>query len=110
MVGVKFFEYRRENEICEAAFRYINSDSVPAETSNISFGDFINGAEWADTHVNRNLLSKFVTATIQWMKSQEYQEYGGGPFERLIPDERIEDYIETMERFEINDNWISGGN
>ena len=107
---MNFFEYRREKEICEAAFRYINSDTVPAETANISFGDFINGAEWADTHVNRNLLSKFVTATIQWMKSQEYQEYGGGPFERLIPDERIEDYIETMERFEINDNWTSGGN
>lgn len=110
MVRMKFFEYRRENEICEAAFRYINSDTVPAETANISFGDFINGAEWADTHVNRNLLSKFVAVTIQWMKSQEYQEYGGGPFERLIPDERIEDYIETMERFEIHDSWISGGN
>lgn len=110
MVKMKYFECRREKEICEAAFRYINSDTVPAETANISFGDFINGAEWADTHVNGNLLSKFVTATIQWMKSQEYQEYGGGPFERLIPDERIEDYIETMERFEINDNWISGGN
>lgn len=44
--------------------------------------------EWAD----KNSLEK----TISWMREQDYQEYGGGPFERLIPDERIENYRERM--------------
>ena len=106
---MKFFEYSRENDIREAAFAYTESDVVPGETAHISFGDFINGAEWADTHINKNLLSKFVSTTIQWMKSQEYQEYGGGPMERLIPDERIDDYLETMENINFdNDDWIQG--
>lgn len=106
----EFFEYNRQNEISEAAFAYTKSDVVPAETVNISFGDFINGAEWADKHPSKNLLSRFVTLTIQWMKSQEYQEYGGGPFERLIPDERIDDYIENITKIKFDDDgeWISG--
>ena len=33
----------------------------------------------------------------QWMKGQVYQEYGGGPLERLIPDERIEEFRKAME-------------
>lgn len=44
--------------------------------------------EWAD----KTRIEK----TISWMREQVYQEYGGGPFERLIPDERIEDFRETM--------------
>ena len=28
----------------------------------------------------------------KWMKEQVYQEYGGGPLERLIPDTMIEDF------------------
>lgn len=30
------------------------------------------------------------------MKKQVYQEYGGGPLERLIPDERIEYFRKAM--------------
>ena len=30
------------------------------------------------------------------MKEQCYQEFAGGPLERLIPDELIEDYIKAM--------------
>lgn len=44
--------------------------------------------EWAD----KTMIEK----TISWMREQVYQEYGGGPLERLIPDERIEDFRETM--------------
>ena len=32
------------------------------------------------------------------MKEQVYQEYGGGPLERLIPDARIEEFRKAMEK------------
>lgn len=38
----------RRKEIDNAAFNYINSDAVLAENMQLAFGDFINGAEWAD--------------------------------------------------------------
>ncbi len=38
-----------------------------------------------------------IEKAIVWMKEQVYQEYGGGPLERLIPDERIEDFRKAME-------------
>ena len=38
----------RKKEIEKAAFNYINSDAVSAENMQLAFGDFINGAQWAD--------------------------------------------------------------
>lgn len=40
----------REEEIRKSAFEYIKSDAVKAGEEYTSFGDFINGAEWADAH------------------------------------------------------------
>ena len=40
----------REEEISNAAFEYIKSDAVKAGEEYISFGDFIEGAKWADSH------------------------------------------------------------
>lgn len=50
---------------------------------------FIQGAEWAD----KTMIEK----ACDWMKEQVYQEYGGGPLERLIPDTRIEEFRKAME-------------
>lgn len=50
---------------------------------------FEEGAEWAD----KTMLDK----ACEWMKGQVYQEYGGGPLERLISDERITDFRKAME-------------
>ena len=40
----------REEEIRKSAFEYIKSDAVKAGEEYTSFGDFINGAKWADEH------------------------------------------------------------
>ena len=45
--------------------------------------------EWAD----KTMIEK----AVEWMKEQVYQEYGGGPFERLISDERITDFRKAVE-------------
>lgn len=50
---------------------------------------FEEGAEWAD----KTMIEK----VCEWMKEQVYQEYGGGPLERLIPDTRIEEFRKAME-------------
>lgn len=47
----------RREEIEKAAFNYINSDVVSAENMQLAFGDFINGAEWADkTIIDKAIL------------------------------------------------------
>ena len=38
----------RKEEINQAAHKYINSDVVSSGNEHLAFGDFINGAEWAD--------------------------------------------------------------
>lgn len=50
---------------------------------------FKEGIEWAD----KTMIDK----ACKWMKEQVYQEYGGGPLERLIPDTRIADFRKAME-------------
>lgn len=40
----------REEQITRAAHEYIQSDSVAAGNEILAFGDFINGAKWADFH------------------------------------------------------------
>lgn len=55
---------KRKEEIEKAAFNYINSDAVSAENMQLAFGDFINGAEWAD----KTMIDK----ACEWLK-----EYGG---------------------------------
>ena len=53
----------RKEEREQAAWNYINSKNVKSENEQLAFGDFINGAEWADT----TLLEKvwdFITANV----------------------------------------------
>jgi hypothetical protein len=40
----------REEQRAKAAHEYIQSDSVAAGNEILAFGDFINGAKWADQH------------------------------------------------------------
>ena len=40
----------REEQRAKAAHEYIQSDSVPAGNETLAFGDFIEGAKWADSH------------------------------------------------------------
>ena len=38
-----------------------------------------------------------IDKACEWLKEQVYQEYGGGPLERLIPDTMIEKFRNAME-------------
>ena len=38
-----------------------------------------------------------IEKACKWLKEQVYQEYGGGPCERLIPDTIIEEFRKAME-------------
>lgn len=44
-----------------------------------------------------NQKKVLIEKACKWMKEQVYQEYGGGPLERLIPDTRIEEFRKAME-------------
>lgn len=62
------------------------SDWNRTHTSSPSFQ---NAIEWArKTTIER---------ACEWLKEQVYQEYGGGPRERLIPDTMIEAFRKAME-------------
>lgn len=37
-----------------------------------------------------------IERALEWMREQVYQEYGGGPLEKLVPEERIADFLETI--------------
>lgn len=37
-----------------------------------------------------------IKKALEWMREQVYQEYGGGPLERLVPEERVADFLETI--------------
>jgi hypothetical protein len=50
----------RREEIEKAAFNYINSDAVSPENMQLAFGDFINGAQWAD----KTMIEK----ACEWLK------------------------------------------
>lgn len=38
-----------------------------------------------------------VKQTIDWMCKQTYQEYPGGPMERIITDDMIKEYLKEVE-------------
>ena len=46
----------RKEQIEKAAQEYINSDAVSPMNMQLAFGDFINGAMWADGHPNQSFL------------------------------------------------------
>ena len=70
----------RREEIEQAANEFYKGDEVST---------FVVAAQWAD----KTMIDK----ACEWMKQQVYQEYGGGPLERLVPDERIESFRKAME-------------
>lgn len=44
--------------------------------------------------------SDFINKTINWMCKQTYQEYPGGPIERIITDDMIKEYKKVIEDYE----------
>ena len=77
---------KRFEEQTDAAVAY--ADESTSEHKGLVYLDFLAGADWAD--------GTMIDKACEWMREQVYQEYGGGPLERLISDERIEDFIRAM--------------
>lgn len=75
---------QREREILKASVSWTDKKLTVNEEK-----AFQAGAKWAD----KTMIEK----ACEWMKEQVYQEYGGGPLERLIPDTRIEDFRKAMQ-------------
>ena len=75
---------QREREILKASVSWTDKTLTVNEEK-----AFQAGAKWAD----KTMIDK----VCDWMKEQVYQEYGGGPLERLIPDTRIEEFRKAME-------------
>ena len=61
-------------------------------TDNYGSCDFQVGVIYGVKHADKTMIEK----ACDWMKEQVYQEYGGGPLERLIPDTRIEEFRKAM--------------
>lgn len=49
---------KRKEQIEKAATEYINSDAVSPMNMQMAFGDFINGAKWADAHPNQQMIEQ----------------------------------------------------
>ena len=80
----------RKEEIEQAAHKYIQSDVVSPENMQLAFGDFSNGAEWAD----RTMLDK----VCDWLKSYRQDTYDGtGYIAGIVNDKTIEDLRKAME-------------
>ena len=58
---------KRREEIEKAAFNYIDSDAVSAENMQLAFGDFINGAEWADKTMIDKAWDFFYNMALDYM-------------------------------------------
>ena len=54
---------KRKEQIEKEAFNYINSDAVPPENMQLAFGDFINGAKYADKTMIEKACSYLYTKT-----------------------------------------------
>lgn len=48
----------RKEQIEKAAQEYINSDAVSQMNMQLAYGDFINGAMWAEGHPNQQMVKK----------------------------------------------------
>lgn len=75
----------RDEQVKQAAISYANKST---RDKGIAYLEFIEAVEWADA----TLIEK----ACNWLRGQVYQEYPGGPLERLITDEMIDQFIKTM--------------
>ena len=57
----------RKEQIEKAATDYINSDAVSPMNMQLAFGDFINGAEWAD----KTMIEK----ACKWLINIDFDDY-----------------------------------
>ena len=81
----------RREEIEKAATDYINSDAVSPMNMQLAFGDFINGAEWAD----KTMIEK----ARQWLL-RNAKDYVSTYFDEGILQDKwlLKDFRKAMEK------------
>ena len=78
---------KRKEQIEKAAQEYINSDAVSPMNMQLAFGDFINGAEWAD----KTMIEK----ACKWITEHIDIPYEG----EFIDDSPVaSDYVEYLSK------------
>ena len=77
--------------IAERAREYAENEDLVHGTDGYEYclRDYIKGA------TEQKVID--IEKACNWMKEQVYQEYGGSPLERLIPDIRIDEFRKAME-------------
>ena len=77
--------------IVERAREYAENEDLVQGTDGFDYclRDYIKGA------TEQKAID--IDKACEWLKEQVYQEYGGGPLERLIPDTMIEEFRKAME-------------
>jgi hypothetical protein len=75
----------RDEQVKQAAKSYANKS---IRDKGIAYLEFIEAVEWADA----TLIEKMCNC----LRGQVYQEYPGGPLERLITEEMIDQIIKTI--------------
>jgi hypothetical protein len=78
-------EISRDKQIKQAAEFYAKKS---IRDKGIAYLEFIEAAEWADATLIEKVCNK--------LRGQVYQEYPGGPLERLMTDEMIDEFIKTL--------------
>lgn len=58
---------------------YLKERNIPIDS--LEANSMLEGMQWA------------INETRQWMEKQVYQDYSGGPFERLIPDYMVKQFL-----------------
>lgn len=56
--------------------------------------------EWYKVGLKEGLKAadkSMIENACNWMRQQMYQEFAGAPFERLISDDLIDDFVKSME-------------
>ena len=79
----------RQKEIENAIKTFIYFDHSLDEKS------LLLGMNWSDEFPEFK-REEFIEKTINWMKSITYQEYPGGPKERIITDDMMEEYKQII--------------
>lgn len=77
--------------IAERAREYAKNEDLVYGTDGYEYclRDYIKGA------TEQKVID--IDKACEWLKEQVYQEYGGGPRERLIPDTIIEEFRKAMQ-------------
>lgn len=95
---------------------YLKERNIPI--TSLEANSIIEGIKWADEHPNlyndekyhtvrvsdldklyrkAEMYDTFLEKACEYLKSLVYQEFGGGPLERIFSDEDIEEFKKAME-------------